>query len=185
MPGIILKSDTAEIITVNWIGTGNGGTGNQTLEPLEPLEHLEPIGYDPVSLSTERKYRPVERYWPYVEKPEEPTAEELAALDPDLHTTLFGPRELPFSITLVFPRFDGENFDKAVAKAKASQEFIETGAGADHRYRARFFSSDALQLRDLFEIVGPVPGTEVLIDDRPVPYSKELWLPLLWFHLLG
>ena len=38
---------------------------------------------------------------------------------------------------------------------------------------------------DLFEIVGPVPGTEVLIDDRPVPYSKELWLPLLWFHLLG
>ena len=26
---------------------------------------------------------------------------------------------------------------------------------------------------------------EVLIDDRPVPYSKELWLPLLWFHLLG
>jgi len=24
----------------------------------------------------------------------------------------------------------------------------------------------------------------VLIDDRPVPYTRELWLPLLWFHLL-
>ena len=59
------------------------------------------------------------------------------------------------------------------------------GDGANRRYRARFFSSNALQLRDLFELVGPVPGTEVLIDDRPVPYSKELWLPLLWFHLLG
>jgi len=23
----------------------------------------------------------------------------------------------------------------------------------------------------------------VLIDDRPVPYARELWLPLLW-HLL-
>jgi hypothetical protein len=21
----------------------------------------------------------------------------------------------------------------------------------------------------------------VLIDDRPVPYARELWLPLLWF----
>ena len=108
---------------------------------MEPLEPTEPIGYDSYSLSTERKYRPVERYWPYVEKPEEPTAEELAALDPDLHTTLFGPRELPFSITLAFPPFEGENFDKALAKAKASQEFIETGASANRRYRARFFSS--------------------------------------------
>ena len=85
----------------------------------------------------------------------------------------------------MFPPFEGGNFAKALAKAKASQEFIETGEGANRRYRARFFSSDALQLRDLFELVGPVPGTEVLIDDRPVPYSKELWLPLLWFHLLG
>jgi hypothetical protein len=21
----------------------------------------------------------------------------------------------------------------------------------------------------------------VLIDDRPVPYARELWLPLIWF----
>jgi hypothetical protein len=135
-------------------------------------------------LSTERRYRPVERYWPYVEKPEEPTAEELAALDPDLHATLFGPRELPFSITLVFPRFDGENFERALVKAQASAEFREIGEGDALRYRARFFSNNALGLRDLFELVGPVPGTEVLLDDRPVPYSRELWLPLLWFHLL-
>ena len=138
-----------------------------------------------MALSTERRYRPVERYWPYVEKPEEPTAEELAALDPDLHAALFGPRELPFSITLVFPPFEGENFDRALVKAKASAEFRETGDGDGRRYRARFFSTDVLALRDLFELVGPVPGTEVLIDDRPVPYSRELWLPLLWFHLLG
>ena len=129
-------------------------------------------------MSTERRYRPVERYWPYVEKPEEPTAEELAALDPDLHATLFGPRELPFSITLVFPRFDGENFERALVKAQASAEFREIGEGDALRYRARFFSNNALGLRDLFELVGPVPGTEVLLDDRPVPYSRELWLPL-------
>jgi hypothetical protein len=133
---------------------------------------------------SERKYRPVERYWPYVEKPEEPTAEELAALDPDLHATLFGPRDLPFSITLVFAPFEGDNYERALEKARASAEYVETGAGADRRHRARFFSADALALRDLFELVDPVPGTEVLIDDRPVPYTRQLWLPLLWFHLL-
>jgi len=135
-------------------------------------------------LSTDRKYRPVERYWPYVEKPEEPTAEELAALDPDLHITLFGPRDLPFSITLVFPPFEGENYERALIKARASAEYMETGAGAECRHRARFFSTDASRLRDLFELVGPVHGMDVLIDDRPVPYTRELWLPLLWFHLL-
>jgi hypothetical protein len=133
---------------------------------------------------TQRTHRPPERFWPYVEKPEEPTGEELAALDPDLHTTLFGPRDLPFSITLVFPPFEGPNYDLAVAKAKASAEYLEMGEGVARRHRARFFPGDALRLKDLFELVGPVPGCEVLIDDRPIPFSRELWLPMIWFLLL-
>ena len=137
-----------------------------------------------MALSIKRTHRPLERYWPYVEKPEEPTAEELAALDPDLHATLFGARDLPFSITLVFPPFDGPNYERAVEKARASAEYRETGEGAERRHRARFFSDDVPRLKDLFELVGPVPGVDVLIDDRPVPYSRELWLPLLWFQLL-
>lgn len=137
-----------------------------------------------MALSIKRTHRPLERYWPYVEKPEEPTAEELAALDPDLHATLFGARDLPFSITLVFPPFDGPNYERAVEKARASAEYRDTGEGAERRHRARFFSDDVPRLKDLFELVGSVPGVDVLIDDRPVPYSRELWLPLLWFQLL-
>jgi hypothetical protein len=137
-----------------------------------------------MALSTKRTHRPLERYWPYVEKPEEPTAEELAAIDPDLYATLFGSRDLPFSITIVFPPFDGPNYETAVARAKASAEYRETGEGAERRHRARFFSGDVLRLKDLFELVGPVPSVDVLIDDRPVPYARELWLPLLWFQLL-
>ena len=38
-----------------------------------------------------------------------------------------------------------------------------------------------LELRDLFQIVGASDATEVLVDDRPVPYARELWLPLVWF----
>ncbi len=90
------------------------------------------------------RYRPLERFWPYADLPEQPTDEELAALDPDLHEALFGAQPRPFSISLVFPALDG-------------------------------------RLRDLFQIVGRSDETEVLIDDRPVPYARELWLPLVWF----
>jgi len=127
------------------------------------------------------KYRPLERFWPYAELPEQPTSEELASLDPDLHDALFGERPRPFSITLVFPALDLPRFAEALDLARASAEFRETGAGTAHRYRARFWSSEAAELRDLFQIVGGSDATEVLIDDRPVPFARELWLPLVWF----
>jgi hypothetical protein len=132
----------------------------------------------------ERTTRPLERYWPYVEKPEEPTAEELAALDPDLHAALFGPRDIPFSITLVFGPFDDPGYEQAVELAKRSSEYRLVGTGPALRHRARFFPGDALRMRELFETIGRQPSCEVLIDDRPVPYARELWLPLVWFLLL-
>jgi hypothetical protein len=135
-------------------------------------------------MAVERRTQPLERFWPYAEHPEQPTPEELAALDPDLHAALFGPSTLPFSITLVFPRFEGESYARAVELARKAVEYREVGSGESFRHRARFFSSDALQLRELFQLVDPQPGTDVLIDDRPVPYARELWLPLVWFHLL-
>ena len=73
---------------------------------------------------------------------------------------LFGPRNLPFSITIVFPPFEGESYTRAVEMAKQSAEYREVGAGDALRHRARFFSSEALPLRDLFELTGPHPGTE-------------------------
>jgi hypothetical protein len=136
------------------------------------------------TLATERRTRPLERFWPYVERPEEPTPEELAALDPDLHAALFGPRDIPFSITLVFAKFESPDYTRAVDLARGSAEYREVGAGETFRHRARFFPGDALTLRDLFDLVGPQQGTEVLVDDRPIPYARELWLPLLWFLLL-
>ncbi len=127
------------------------------------------------------RQRPLERFWPYAELPEQPTEQELAALDPDLQEALFGARPRPFSITLVFPALDVPGFPRALDIARASAEFRETGTGGAHRYRARFRSNDAAHLRDLFEIVGGADATDVLIDDRPVPYARELWLPLVWF----
>ena len=128
-----------------------------------------------------RDYRPVERFWPYVDLPEQPTDEELANLNPELAEALFGRPPLPFSVSLEFPRFDGPDYERAVTLARASAEYRELGAGAAFRHRARFYPQEAARLRDLFEIVGRLDACEVLIDDRPVPYARELWLPLLWF----
>jgi len=126
-------------------------------------------------------YRPVERFWPYVDLAEQPSDEELAALSPELSEALFGTPKLPFSVTLDFPVFGGPDYTRALALARAAAEYRELGAGDRLRHRARFYPQDAVKLRDLFNIVGQFDATEVLIDDRPVPYARELWLPLIWF----
>jgi hypothetical protein len=125
-------------------------------------------------------YRPVERFWPYVDLPEQPTDEELAALDPELSEALFGTPKLPFSVSLEFPAFEGADYGKALAMARAAAEYREVGSGARLRHRARFYPGDAAALRDLFQIVGRFDATDVLIDDKPIPYARELWLPLVW-----
>ena len=127
------------------------------------------------------KYRPLERFWPYADLPEQPTDQELAALDPDLQEALFGASPRPFSITIVFPALDVPDFARALDIARASAEYRETGAGATLRHRARFWSTDALHLRELFEIVGGSDSTDVLLDDRPVRYPRACGCRSVWF----
>src|SRR3954468_14609069 len=83
-------------------------------------------------------YRPVERFWPYVDLPEQPSDDELAALDPELSEALFGTPKLPFSVTLDFPPFAGSDYARALTLAQASAEYREVGAGDRLRHRARF-----------------------------------------------
>jgi hypothetical protein len=125
--------------------------------------------------------RPLERFWPYTDLAEQPSDEELAKVQPELREALFGPLNLPFSVSLVFPDFDGENFERAVRLAKASDEYSESEADGRRWHRARFFTGDRpMRLRELYLLVAGVPGNDVLINDRRVPYARELWLPLVW-----
>jgi len=149
----------------------------------EPTDAPDPPAVFPQG-SGAPAYQPRERFWPYADLPEEPTPEELAALDPDLHAALFGTPARPFSITLAFPRFEGPDYERALELARASAEYREVGRGGEFRHRARFFTSEAVALRDLFQIVGRLDACEVLVDDRPVPYARELWLPLVWILIL-
>lgn len=135
-----------------------------------------PPGYTP---GEPPDHRPQETFWPYADLPEEPTPEELAALDPDLHDVLFGATERPFSITLSFRPFDGDDWERALTLAGAAAEHRTTGSGETLRHRVRFHPGDVDKLHALFQLVDG-PGCEVLIDDRPVPFARELWLPLVW-----
>ena len=126
------------------------------------------------------EYKPVERFWPYLDLPEQPTPEELASLQPELAEALFGAPRRPFSVSLEFSPFDGPHYERALQMARASAEYREIGTGESLRHRARFYPDAALKLRNLFEIVGSFDSTDVLIDDKPVPYARELWLPLVW-----
>ena len=128
------------------------------------------------------KYRPLERFWPYAELPEQPTAAELAALDPDLYEALFGAQTRPFSITLVFPALDVPAFAARARDRRAPRpSSARPAAGARCATAPASGRATRRRLRDLFQIVGGSDATEVLIDDRPVPYARELWLPLVWF----
>ncbi len=128
------------------------------------------------------EYRPIERFWPYAELSEQPDDEELARLQPELQAVLFGAPVLPFSISLAFPAFEGEAYAKAIDRARASDEYTEFDVAGVLTHRARFYpGARAAELRDLYELVATVPGSDVLVDDRAVPYARELWLPLVWF----
>jgi hypothetical protein len=132
-------------------------------------------------------HRPLDRFWPYADLSEQPSDAELAALHPELREAIFGASALPFSITISFPRFDGENYAKAMAIAAGANELKEVGApGAPgenaFRHLATFVPGEQpVRIRDLYDLVGDVPGTEVLVDGKPVPFARELWLPLVWF----
>ena len=132
-------------------------------------------------LPDRQETRPLERFWPYTELPEQPSDEELARTDPELREALFGPLHLPFSVSLVFPAFDGEGYERAVRLATESDEYTEHEREGRRWHRARFFTADRpARVRDLYLIIAGVPGSDVLINDRRVPYARELWLPLVW-----
>lgn len=127
-------------------------------------------------------HRPLDRFWPYAELSEQPTDAELAALHPELREAIFGASTVPFSITISFPRFEGENYAKAIELAAGADECADVGADSAFRHLATFVPREQpVRIRDLYDLVGDVPGSEVLIDGKPVPFARELWLPLVWF----
>ena len=94
-----------------------------------------------------------------------------------------GRRPRPFRVALAFDAFDGPLGARAVELARRSPLYREASAADGVRHHASFDAPSARVLRDLFDLVGPRPGTEVLVDGKRVPYAHELWLPLMWIFV--
>ncbi len=127
------------------------------------------------------RHRPGERFWPYADLSETPADEDLSALDPALAAALSPVSTRPFSVTVVFPPLDTPDYDRAVELARQSAEYRTVGVF----HRARFLAGDVVKLHELWLLIGGFDSVEVLIDDRPLPYARQLWLPLMWFLIRG
>ena len=78
------------------------------------MEETAPSSSNRHTESDAHAFRPLERFWPYVELCEQPSEEELASLDQELAVALFGAPRRPFSLTFVFRPFEGPDFERAV-----------------------------------------------------------------------
>jgi len=111
---------------------------------------------------------------------------DISALPDELVDVLYPDRRpKPFRMGVIFDAFGGPNYPRALAVAKRSRVYRELGAGPALRHRAEFETGEAQSMRELYDIVGPISTTEVLVDGRQVPCSRELWLPLFWLFLKG
>jgi hypothetical protein len=111
---------------------------------------------------------------------------DISQLSDEMAELLYpGRRPRPFRITVRFLAFPGAEYERAVALARLSPVYggQQTPDGTLHR--AAFDASAARTLHALFELVRGRPGTEVLVDEKRVPYDHELWLPLFWIFVGG
>ena len=131
-------------------------------------------------MARERAKTYADRLPPVVPREEE----DISHLGDEMADILYpGRRTRPFRIAVAFDAFEGDDHARAVALARRSPLYGEADERGVTRHQAAFDTRGARALRDLFEIVGRRPGTEVTVDGKRVPYGAELWLPLFWLFV--
>jgi hypothetical protein len=111
---------------------------------------------------------------------------DISHLSDEMADVLYpGRRPRPFRMGLAFDAFEGPNGPRAVELARVSPVYKETRQGETVRHHAAFDASQAPVFRDLYDLVGVLPNTDVLVDNKKVPYARELWMPLYFIHLVG
>ena len=87
-----------------------------------------------------------------------------------------------FKITIVFTRKIHANYKRAVDLARRNPTYHEEGNGEFVRHSATFATSEVEDLFELFNLVHDWDSTEVLVNNKNLPYGHQLWLPLMWFY---
>jgi hypothetical protein len=131
-------------------------------------------------MARERAKTFAERLPPVVPKEEE----DISHLSDEMADVLYpGRRPRPFRVGVRFEAFEGPNYGRALELARTSPVYREDKEGRRTLHYAAFDSHAARTLARLYEIVGPIHTTEVLVDGKKVPYARELWLPLFWIFV--
>ena len=109
---------------------------------------------------------------------------DISHLSDEMADVLYpGRRPRPFRMGLAFDAFEGPEASRALELARRSPVYRETREGDRSRHHAAFDASQAEVFHDLYGVVGARAGTDVLVDNKKVPYARELWIPLYLLHL--
>jgi hypothetical protein len=110
--------------------------------------------------------------------------EDTSRLSDEMVDILYpGRRQRPFRMGLSFDAFEGPDYARALELARRSPQYRETATSTTTVHHAAFETTAARTLHQLFQIVGPRPGTEVTVDGKKAPYASDLWLPLFWIFV--
>ena len=110
--------------------------------------------------------------------------EDISQLPDEMVDILYpGRRVRPFRMGVTFEAFAGPDQARALELARRSPQYRETTVGGTTVHHAEFETAAARTLHQLFQIVGELPGTEVLVEGRKAPYAADLWLPLFWIFV--
>ena len=113
-----------------------------------------------------------------------PEEQDISHLSDEMADILYpGRRQRPFRMGIVFDAFEGADSTRALELARRSPMYRESREGERVRHHAAFYAAGAESFRDLYQVVGHRPGTEVLVDGKRVPYAREIWMPLYFIHL--
>ena len=133
-------------------------------------------------MSRERAQSYADRLPPLVPKAET----DISHLGDEMADLLYpGRRPRPFRMGLSFEAFAGPQGARAAELARRSPVYRESAEDGLLIHHAEFAAREARVLRDLFDLVGQRPGTEVTVDRKKPPYARELWLPLFWIFVGG
>jgi hypothetical protein len=131
-------------------------------------------------MARERAKTFADRLPPVVPKEED----DISQLSEEMADILYpGRRPRPFRMGIAFDVFPGPEYARAVELARRSPVYREHQPGGTQRHEAAFEAAAAGTLRELFQLVGQRPGTDVLVDGKKAPYARELWLPLFWMFV--
>ena len=92
------------------------------------------------------------------------------------------PLAAEFRVTIIFGVKAAPNYGRAVEIARRNPTYAEEGSDEWIRHSATYTPGDVEDLFTLFNLVCSWDDTEVLVNDRNLPYGTSLWLPLMWFY---